>query len=125
MSQSLDEDEQIITLCDLCYQCIELPCWRLGHHSCEEQLLLTNRMHHFHAGNRTAGRPKGFETQPGAREPLHCSMILLHNIIEIFRVTDTEGRLLSFIVVLNGCRIRATLIDGDFLRQPLGAKRLA
>jgi hypothetical protein len=44
---------------------------------------------------------------------------LPHNIIEIFRVTDNDGRLLSFIVVLNGCRIRATLIDGDFPREPL------
>ena len=48
-------------------------------------------------------------------------MILLHDIVEILRVTDTDGRLMSLIVVRDGCRIRTTLIDGDLLRQPLGA----
>ena len=82
-------------------------------------------MHHFHAGNRAAGDPKGFEAQHGAHEPFYCSMILLHDIIEIFGVADHDGRLMSFIVVRNGCRIRAALINGDFFWEPLGANRLA
>ena len=76
-------------------------------------------MHDFNPGNRTPRRPKGLETQHGARPPFHCAMILLYNIIEIFRVADNNGCLMSLVVVLNRCRVAPTLIDGDFLRQSL------
>ena len=51
-------------------------------------------------------------------------MILLHNIIEILGVADHNRGLVRLIVVRNRCRVAATLIDRDFLRQPLGANGL-
>ena len=43
-------------------------------------------------------------------------MILLHEIIEIFRVADDDRGLVRLVVVLNRCRVAPTLIDGNFLR---------
>jgi hypothetical protein len=82
-------------------------------------------MHHFDPRDCATCGPKGFEAPHGAREPFYCSMILLHDIIEIFGVAEHDGRLVSPIVARNGCRVRAALIDGDLLREPLGAARLA
>jgi hypothetical protein len=39
-------------------------------------LPFANRVHHFHAGKRTVGRPKGLEAEHRTREALHCTMIL-------------------------------------------------
>ena len=78
-------------------------------------------MHDFYAGDRTPGGPKGLEAEHGTRQPFHRPMVLFHHIIEIFRMADSDGRLMSLIVVRNRRRIRATLIDGDFLWKSLGA----
>ena len=78
----------------------------------------------FNSRNSTAGRPKGLEPQHGTREPFYCAMILFHNVIEIFRVADDNRGLVRVVVVHDRCRIRATLIDGNLLRQPLSAYRL-
>ena len=99
LSQSLDEDEQIITFCDLCSQGIELLCRRLWRVLCSQQLPFANGMHDFYAGDRTARRPKRLEAEHRTREPFHCSMILLHDIIEIFRVADDNGGLVRLVVV--------------------------
>ena len=80
-------------------------------------------MHHFHAGDRTPGRPKRFETEHGTRQPFHGSMVLLYNIIEILALPDHDGRLVNLVVVRNRRRVAATLIDGNFLRQSLVAPR--
>ena len=119
------ETSGIITLCDLRSQGIELFRRRLGCIPWASQLAFANRMHHLYARDRTAGRPKGFEAEHGTSKPFHGSMILLHDIIEILAVANNDGRLLRLIVVRNGCGIRATLIDGDFFWQPLGANGLA
>jgi hypothetical protein len=52
-------------------------------------------------------------------------MILLHDIIEIFRVANDNGCFVRFVVVRDCCRIRATPIDSDLLRQPLAANGFA
>ena len=80
-------------------------------------------MHDFHASDRTAGRLKGLEAEHRTCEPFHCSMILLHDVIEIFRVADKDGRLMSLAVVCDRCGVAATLIDRNFLRQPLAVNR--
>jgi hypothetical protein len=58
------------------------------------------------------------------REPFHRAMILFHKVIEIFRVADDNGGLVRVVVVRDRGRMRATLIEGKLLRQPLGAYRL-
>jgi len=52
-------------------------------------------------------------------------MILLHDIIEIFRVADDNGGLVRLVVALDRRRVAAALIDSDLLRQPLTANGFA
>jgi hypothetical protein len=101
-----------------------LLCRRLGSGACGRQLPFANRVHHFYASNRTASRPKGLEPEHGTREPFHGSMVLFYDIIEIFRVADDDRGPVRLVVVRNRCRIRATAVDGNLLRQPLVVDRL-
>ena len=119
------ETSRTITFCELCSQSIELFCWRLGSGACGRQLPFANRVHDFNSGNRTSGGPKGFEAEHGTHEPFHGAMVLLHEIIEILGVANDDSRLVRLIVVRYCCRVRTTFIDGDFLREPLGANGLA
>src|SRR5262249_38286943 len=116
---------KIVTLCDLCSQGIELLRRRVGRMLRRRQLSLANRMHHFHARDRTPRRPERFDPQHRSHHSLHRSMILLDNIIEILRLPHDNGGLVSLIVVRDRCRVAPTLIDGDFLRQSLTANGLA
>ena len=88
------------------------------------QLPLANGMPDFYTGDRTARRPKGFEAEHGTCQPFHCPMVLLHEVIEIFRVADDNSRLVNLVVVRDRCRVATTLIDGDLLRQSLSANGL-
>ena len=85
------------------------------------QLPLANGVHDFYTGDRTPRCPEGLEAEHGTRQPFHGSLVLLHEAIEIFRVADDNRGLVRLVIVLNRCRVAPTLIDGDFLRQPLGA----
>ena len=116
---------EIITYCYLCSQGIKLFRWRLERIPRACQLPFTYGVHSFYSGDRTPGGPKGFEAKHGTRESFHGVMVLLYEVIEIFRVADNNGCLLSLVVVLNRCRVAPTLIDGDFLRQALSANGLA
>ena len=89
------------------------------------QLPFTNRRHDFSAGDRTPRCPEGLEAEHGARQPFPGSMVLLHGIVEIFRVADDNRGLGRLVVVLNRGRGAPTLIDGDFLRQSLSENGLA
>jgi hypothetical protein len=76
-------------------------------------------MHDFNASEGTPRRPEGLEAEHGTRQPFHGSMILFHEVIEIFGVPDDNSRLVNLVVVRNCCRVGATLIDGDFLWESL------
>src|SRR5215471_7561300 len=112
------------TFSDLCSQGIELLGGRWARVPCIRQLRFTYGVHSFYAGDRTPGGPKGFEAKHGTREPLHCAMVLLHHIIEILGVADHDGRLLHRVVMRNRRCVRATLINGDLLREPVGTNGL-
>jgi hypothetical protein len=58
------------------------------------------------------------------REAFHRTTVLFHDIIKILAMADHNGGLVSLVVARNRCRIRATLIDGNFLREPLAANGL-
>ena len=118
------EASKSITPCYLCSQGIKLFRWRLERIPRAGQLPFTYGVHSFYSSDRTARRPKRLEPQHRPRESFHCSMVLLHDIIEILTVADNDGRLLSCIVVRNRCRVRTTLIDRDFLWQSLGTDGL-
>ena len=81
-------------------------------------------MHDFNASNRTARRPKRFETQHGMRDTFDRSMVLLHEVVEIFRVAEDDSRLVGPIVALDRCAVRTTLVDGDLPREPLVSNSL-
>jgi hypothetical protein len=115
----------IFTFSDLCSQGIELLGGRLARVPCGRQLPFPYGVHRFYAGDRTPGGPKGFEAEHGTRESFHCAMVLLHEVIEIFRVADDNRCLMSLVVVPDRGRVAATLIDGDLLGEPLGAYRFA
>ena len=89
------------------------------------QLPFTNRMHDFYAGDRTPRCPEGLEAKHGTRESFHGAMVLLYEVIEIFRVADDNRRLVNLVVMSDRGRVATTLIDGDFLRQSLTANRFA
>jgi hypothetical protein len=40
-------------------------------------------------------------------------------------MADEDGRLVSLVISLNCCRVRATRVDGDLLRELLVTNRLA
>ena len=113
-----------ITLCYLRSQGLKLLRRCLGRVLWSRQLSFANGMHHFKAGNRTARRPKRLKAQHRVSEPFHGSMILLHHIIEILGVTDGNRGLVRLIVARDSRRVTATLIDSNFLREPLGANGL-
>ena len=73
-------------------------------------------MHDFYAGDRTASRPKGLEPEHGTGEAFHGSMVLLYDIIEVFTAPNDNGGLVRLVVVRDRCRIRTTLVNGNFLR---------
>jgi hypothetical protein len=118
------EASRIITYCDLCSQGIELLHGSLGAGFSGCELSFANRVHDFYARNRTARRPKRLKPKHRTRKPFHCSMVLLDEIIEIFRVADHNRGLVRLVVVLNRCRVAPTLIDGEFLRQSLSENGL-
>jgi hypothetical protein len=51
-------------------------------------------------------------------------MVLFYDIVEILALPDSDAGLVGLVVPLDRCRIRATLVDGDLLREPLGANGL-
>jgi hypothetical protein len=81
-------------------------------------------MHDFNTRDGTTRRPKRLEAEHRTRQPFHGAMVLLHEVIEIFRVADDTRGLVRLVVMRNRRRVAATLIDGNLLRQPLGAYRL-
>src|SRR5262249_25055006 len=105
---------EIITYCYLRSQRIELLCGSAGYGFGGFQLSLTNGMHDFNAGNRTACGPKGFEAEHGTSDSFYRSMVLLNEVVEIFGVADEDRGVVVTVIVLNRRGIRATLIDGNF-----------
>ncbi len=119
------ETSVVFTFSDLCGQSIALLRRRLRCIPSAYQLAFANRMPHPYAGDRTAGRPKGLETQHGTRQPFPCPMVLLDDVIEIFRVADDKRGLLRLIVVRDCCRVTATLVDRDVLWESLTTNSFA
>jgi hypothetical protein len=51
-------------------------------------------VHEFDPNQGIVGCVKRFKPQHRPCHPLHCSMILLYDIIAIFHLTDGDGRLM-------------------------------
>ena len=114
----------IFTFSDLCSQGIELLGGRLARVPCGRQLPFTYGVHSFYSSDRTPRRPKRLEPQHRPRASFHCAMVLLHDVIQIFGVASDDGGLVRAVVARDRCGVAPTLINGDFLRQPLRANGL-
>jgi len=68
---------------------------------------------------------EGLEAEHETSDPFHGAMVLLHEVIEIFRVADDNRDLVHPLIGCNRRRVAATLIDRDFLRQSLTANSFA
>jgi hypothetical protein len=104
----------IVTFCYLRSQGIKLLRWRLGHVPCGNQLPLANAVHDFNPRKRTPGRPKRFKAEHRMSDPFHSSVILFHDIIEIFAVADDDSRLVGPVVMFDRGCVRATLVNVIF-----------
>ena len=104
---------------------VELLHRRLGDVPHGYHLSLANCIHDFNPCNRIARGPEGVESQHGASDPFHRSVVLLYDIIKILRVTDNDRGLVCFVVACDRCRVAAALVNRDLLGESLGAKSLA
>ena len=80
-------------------------------------------MHDFNPGHRTPSRPKRLESQHRPHLPFHGTVILLHAIIEILALPNSNAGLVGPVVVLNRRRVTATLVNGDLLGKSLVPNR--
>jgi hypothetical protein len=88
----------------------------LDHH-----LFFLEHVHEFDPRERPLGSLKGLEPQHGTGDPLDCSMVLLHDIVSIFDLTDFHGRAMCLVVALDGRIIRVTAVNGDHLGEAIAA----
>jgi site-specific DNA recombinase len=68
-----------------------------------------------------------FPTHPRSENLRFCHLRkdYFDDVVEIFGVADDDRGLVRPVVALERRRVRATLIDGDFIRQPLATNGLA
>lgn len=67
---------------------------------------------HLDSGQKNPGTAKSFEPQHGPRSSLDRAMILLHEIVEIFGLTDLDRRFAIGIDGFDCGEIGATFVDG-------------
>jgi hypothetical protein len=72
-------------------------------------------MHELDAGKRHRRRPEGFETEHWSRQSFDGSMILFDDVVEVFDLTDLNGRSEFSVVAHNRSRVGAALVDRDLL----------
>jgi hypothetical protein len=105
-------------------QRVVLSRWCLILLSCFNQLSLTNGMHNFNAGDRTARSPKGLEPEHRTDDAFHCSMVLFNEVVKVLGVADEDRSVVGTVVLLKRRGIRATLIDCNLFREPVVANGL-
>jgi hypothetical protein len=60
----------------------------------------------------------------GTRDPFCGSMILLHDIMQIFYLADDNGGAMFLVVALDRGFVRVAAVNGDRLGEPVAADRL-
>ena len=81
-------------------------------------------MRELHAGEGTLGSLEGFESEHGTREPFDGSMVLFHDIVQVFHLPDDDGRAMRLVVALDRGFIGVTAVNGDGRGEPVAADRL-
>jgi hypothetical protein len=81
-------------------------------------------MHQLNTYKGRSSRLKRFEPQHGPCDPLHTTMILLDDVVEILDLADFNRRAVRLVVALDGGFIGLTAIKRDLLRDAMTADRL-
>jgi len=87
----------------------------------EYHLFFLDHVHEFDSNQGVLGCLTRFEPQHGPCHPLYTSMILLHDVVEIFHLTDDDIGAMCLVVALDGGCIGVTAVDGDLLRASVAA----
>ena len=74
------------------------------------QLPLLHPMHGLDAGNQFWCTPERLEPQHRTGDPLHCTMILLYDVVEIFGLAQFNINAGINIDAANGSGVGATLV---------------
>jgi hypothetical protein len=85
------------------------------------ELALANHMHGFDASDDNSGRAKGLEFEHGSRDPFDGKMVLLDDIVQIFRLAHRDGRASVGLDADDGGLVGTALVDGYFLRHVVQA----
>ena len=72
------------------------------------QLFLLNHVHEFDPNECVLSCLERLEPQHRPGYPLDSSMILLHDIVEIFHLTDGDGRTVFLVIAFDGSFIGIT-----------------
>src|SRR5712691_3939808 len=72
-------------------------------------------MYEFNAGEGGLRGVERLEPQHRPGDPLYCTMVLLHDVIEILGLADDDRGAVFLVVALDGRFVGRTPIDGDFL----------
>ena len=85
----------------------------------ELHLSFHDHVHQFDAGQKDPGTAKSLESQHGSRSSLDRPMVLLDQIIEVFRLADLDGRFTIGIDRFERGEIGAAFVDGHRLGRPI------
>ncbi len=84
-------------------------------------LSFLDHVHEFDSNECVLGCLERFEPQHGPCHPLYTSMILLHDVIEVFHLTDDDVCAVFLVVALDGGFIGVTAVDGNLLGETVAA----
>ena len=88
-------------------------------------LAFLDHVHELDPNQRILGCRKRLEPEHGTRNPFHRSMVLFHEVIEIFDLADFDRGAVRLVIALDGGFIGVTAVNGDLLRHAVAANRLA
>jgi hypothetical protein len=96
----------------LCCEVVELISGRQMNSASTLHLSFHDHVHNFNAGQKDPGAAKSLEPQQGPRTSFDRPMVLLNQIIEIFALTDLDGRFTTAIDRFERGAIGAAFVDG-------------
>src|SRR6266446_2908399 len=91
--------------------------------SLNSPLFFLDHVHEFDTDQGSLCSVKGLEPQHRTRDPLHCTMVLFHAIVEILDRADGDGGPVLRVVALNRRLFGRPPVDGALLWYPMTPDR--
>jgi hypothetical protein len=85
---------------------------------------LLDHVHAFYTSERALRCVKGLAPQHGAGNPFDCSVVLFHDVVEVFDLADRDRGPMLLIVTLDGGFIGVTAVNRDRLGDTMPADGL-